>query len=103
MPADEVADLQVSQPQRPADEGPRGETGIPLSASACVACHGARGEGVGTFPPLAGADVAEFVRQMNRFKSGEISSPMMETIARGLSDDEIRELANYYAGLTGAD
>jgi cytochrome c553 len=44
-------------------------------------------------------EVSQFVVQMNRFKSGETPSPMMATIARGLSDDEIRELANYYAGL----
>jgi cytochrome c553 len=103
VPASEVADLQLSIPDMPTDKAPRGETGIPLSASTCVACHGARGEGVGSFPALAGADVASFVKQMNQFKSGELPSPMMETIARGLSDDEIRELANYYAGLTSGD
>ena len=76
--------------------------GIPLSASTCVACHGAQGEGVGAFPALAGMNAAQFVVQMNRFKSGETPSPMMATIARGLSDDKIRELANYYAGLPAA-
>jgi predicted CXXCH cytochrome family protein len=103
VPTDQVEDLQLPAPERPPQAGPRGETGIPLSASACVSCHGARGEGVGAFPALAGMDVAGFVRAMNRYKSGATPSPMMGAIARGLRDDEIRELANYYAGLAGGE
>jgi predicted CXXCH cytochrome family protein len=103
VPTDQVEALQLPAPARAPQTGPRGETGIPLSASACVSCHGVRGEGVGAFPALAGIDVAEFVRLMNGYKTGAVQSPMMETIARGLSDDEIRELANYYGGLAGGE
>jgi mono/diheme cytochrome c family protein len=93
----------VSESAVPAEPEPKGAAGIPLSAASCVGCHGERGEGVGAFPALAGMDIQDFVLKMNRFKSGETPSPMMEGVAKALSDDEIRELANFYAGLTAAE
>jgi cytochrome c553 len=82
---------------------PRGATGIPLAAASCAGCHGQAGEGVGGFPPLAGIEVTRFVERMSGFKTGETPSAVMSPIARGLSDGEIRELANFYAGLEGAE
>jgi cytochrome c553 len=72
---------------------------VPASASGCVACHGAQGEGIGSFPALAGKEAVYFDEQMNRYRSGDRQNPMMETIAKSLSDEEIAELAEYYAGL----
>lgn len=95
-PADVVAPADPP-PARP----PVGATGIPKQATACHGCHGTRGEGVGSFPPLAGIGVSEFVELMNEYKSGERASPMMTTLAQTLSDEDIRILANYYAGLEG--
>jgi predicted CXXCH cytochrome family protein len=80
---------------------PKGTVGTPLTASKCVACHGSVGQGKGSFPPLAGMDVTAFVTIMNQYKSGEKPSRMMGKIAASMSDTDIRELANYYAGLTG--
>lgn len=79
-----------------------GLTEIPgalASSSRCAKCHGAQGEGKGKFPSLAGSDVAEFVRQMNEYKSGASQSKVMNKITQSLSDEEIRELARYYANL----
>jgi cytochrome c553 len=78
---------------------PLGTTGTPLLATGCAKCHGTLGEGKGAFPPLAGMDVTQFVTQMNQFKTGARASRMMGKFAEALSDSDIRELANYYAGL----
>jgi cytochrome c553 len=95
----------VVQPVQAAEEiKPTGTVGTPLSAKSCAACHGALGEGVGVFPPLAGMLVPQFIERMMQFKTGEVPSPMMGAIANGLSDSEIRELAKYYAALhSGAE
>ena len=73
--------------------------GAPASSSQCAKCHGEQGEGQGKFPSLAGSDVAEFVLQMNEYKSGVRQSKVMKKITQSLSDEKIRELARYYANL----
>ncbi len=65
----------------------------------CVGCHGAKGEGAGTFPPLAGKDVDYLRDQLANYKSGARQNPMMTPIAQGLSDEDIARLAEYYATL----
>jgi predicted CXXCH cytochrome family protein len=92
----------VVEPLQPEPEKPPlGAAGIPRQAAGCKGCHGAQGEGVGQFPPLAGIPVADFVKLMNEFKTGARPSPMMAALAQKLSDDDIRTLANYYASLGG--
>lgn len=71
----------------------------PLSAKGCVGCHGANGQGNGPFPAIAGMEPGQFVSVMNSYKSGEKDNPMMNAAAGSLSDADLRELANYYAGL----
>lgn len=83
------------EPVRP----PMGAAGIPKVAGSCSGCHGARGEGMGNFPAIAGMPVAEFVKVMNEYKSGARPSPMMASLAGRLTDEDIRILANYYASL----
>jgi len=74
-------------------------TAVPAAASKCTACHGEQGEGKGVIGPLAGMEPAYFIEQMNLYKSGAVQNPMMGMIAQGLSDEEIAQLADYYAGL----
>lgn len=70
-------------------------------AANCAGCHGAAGEGMGENPPLAGLDEAAFAAAMNAFKSGERENAMMQMFAGQLSDQDIADLAAYYAGLGG--
>ena len=72
---------------------------VPASASKCTVCHGEQGEGKGVIAPLAGIETAYFIEQMNLYKTGAVQNPMMGMIAKGLSDEETAELADYYAGL----
>ncbi len=71
-------------------------------AARCASCHGEKGEGVGSFPPLAGKSAEYLAKRMEGYRSGEIANPMMATIAKGLDDSAIAALADYYAGLGAA-
>ena len=73
--------------------------GIP----ACAGCHGAAGAGLpAQFPRLAG-QYAEYTEvQLKAFRSGERANDaekMMRTIAAKMSDNEIKAVAEYAAGL----
>jgi cytochrome c553 len=70
----------------------------------CQACHGSHGEGLSTdTPALAGQSPEYFIKTMHDYKTGERSNDIysrMRLIAKALTDDEIVQLANYYAGMT---
>ena len=68
-------------------------------AGACAACHGANGEGKKPNPVLAGKDQASFVQALKDFKSGKRASAPMKMFAAKLSDDDMANLAAYYASL----
>lgn len=69
--------------------------------SQCVGCHGPDGLGVGDFPPLAGKGAGYLDKQMRDYRSGARKHEMMNTIAKALSDEDISDLAAYYAALKG--
>jgi len=62
---------------------------------ACASCHGASGQGNGTYPRLAGQHAAYQVKQLQAFRSGLRESPIMQPIASKLSDAEMRAAAAY--------
>ncbi|MEE8428059.1 MAG: cytochrome c, partial [Gammaproteobacteria bacterium] len=68
-------------------------------SSKCAGCHGADGRGQGNNPPLAGKKAADFVKQMQDYKSGARKHVMMNMMAKPLSDQDIADLAAYYASL----
>jgi cytochrome c553 len=73
-------------------------------AADCAACHGANGISPNdTWPSLAGQNAAYLVRIMSAYKSGDQQDVMMTPLAKALSDDDIRNLAAYYAGLSCRD
>lgn len=67
-----------------------------LIAASCAACHGTNGNSVGGTPVLAGLQPQHFSSQMQAFKSGQRASTVMYRHARGLTDQEILELAEYF-------
>jgi len=73
------------------------ETHISSLAATCAACHGTNGNSVNTTPTLAGLDTGYFSTQMLAFKKGERSTTVMHHHAKGLTDDEISALAQYFA------
>lgn len=70
----------------------------------CQACHGPNGEGAVTdTPALAGMPPEYFIKTMQEYKSGARANDVyarMRLIAQTLSDDEIVQMAHYYAGMT---
>ncbi|HEU4520742.1 MAG TPA: c-type cytochrome, partial [Thermoanaerobaculia bacterium] len=70
----------------------------------CARCHGpdGRGRGTGAFPKLAGQHSPYLLNALRAYESGRRHSGLMEPVAAGLSDAEMRELADFYAGLEPA-
>jgi cytochrome c553 len=68
---------------------------------ACAGCHGPNGEGKAPNPPLAGKPEAELAQAMQDYKSGKRKNGIMKTFAGKLSDQEIADVAAYYAALKG--
>ena len=68
-------------------------------AKGCVGCHGADGKGKGKNPPIVGKDEATFVASLNDYKSGSKEHKMMNMLAKKLSDQDMADLAAYYASM----
>jgi cytochrome c553 len=65
-------------------------------AATCAACHRHDGHDRG-IPSIVGLSEEQFVIAMRAFRSGERSGPIMRTVARSLSNEEIATLARYFA------
>lgn len=66
----------------------------------CISCHGMSGITVNTlWPNLAGQKAGYLEKQLLAFKNGQRNSPIMEVIAKELTDDEIKNVAQYYNDL----
>ena len=67
-------------------------------ATRCAVCHGVDGEGVGIPKSrIAGKEVHEFIELINDFKTGERRNYMMEKFTKNLSEEDIENLAAFYA------
>jgi cytochrome c553 len=62
-------------------------------------CHGARGMSGASSPNLAGQHDASIYKQLRDFKSGHRKSAIMEPMVTDLGDQDMRDLAAYYAFL----
>lgn len=66
----------------------------------CVACHGP--EGISSnpmWPNLAGQQEQYLAKQLRDFRAGTRKDPVMGPMAMPLSDEDIDNLAAYYASL----
>lgn len=69
----------------------------------CAACHGPDGNSVNPqWPSLAGQHATYIVKQLEAFKSGARSDPLMTPQAMMLSEEDMRNLAVYYASQQSA-
>ncbi|MGH6962253.1 MAG: c-type cytochrome [Dongiaceae bacterium] len=69
-------------------------------AKVCRACHGL--DGVARLPTaatIAGESELYLAKQLKAFRSGERQDPQMVVIAKKLSDDDIADLAAWYASI----
>ena len=68
-------------------------------AAACAGCHGANGQGVAPNPALAGKKEDQLVQAMKDYKSGKRDNAVMKGMASTLSEQDIENVAAYYASL----
>ncbi len=68
-------------------------------AAMCLGCHGAKAQGNGQFPRLAGQHPEYLVAQLKSFKEGVRKNGMMQGIAANLSEEDMRQMAAYLSRL----
>ena len=67
-------------------------------AAVCAACHGPDGNSTNPlWPKLAGQHAPYLVKQLKDFKAGKRTDPIMAPMAAPLSDQDMDDLAAYYA------
>ena len=64
----------------------------------CLTCHRAATAN-STIPNIFGLNPATFAQVLKGYRSGQLASTVMQTIAGRLKDDEIDALAAYFATL----
>jgi cytochrome c553 len=69
--------------------------------AACAGCHGPQGHGTDTLPRLAGQHALYIENQIKAFIGRERTNDnaVMQIVATGLSDDEVKAVAAYISGL----
>jgi cytochrome c553 len=103
-----------AQPKPPADKAPKKEEarpattekrlGVDNAIAMCEGCHGIRGyktafPDVYHVPRIAGQQPTYIVNALKAYKSGERAHPSMRGIASTLSEEDMKELADYYGSL----
>ena len=72
-----------------------------ISSQVCAACHTADGSrGSPANPILQGQHAEYLAKQLTEFKSGKRKSAVMQGMAAPLSEEDIRNVAAFYAGKT---
>lgn len=70
-------------------------------AAVCAACHGAGGNSaVPAWPKLAGQGAPYIYAQLKHFKDGSRNNPVMAGQVVALADQDMQDLAAYFAGQT---
>jgi cytochrome c553 len=74
------------------------DTGVP----ACVGCHQAQGGGYNIYPRIGGQHPQYVVQQLKNFAAGDRANDVaryMRVTAKRLSEEEMKSVAEYLAGL----
>jgi cytochrome c553 len=67
-------------------------------SAVCASCHGPAGVSANPlWPNLAGQKEQYLAKQIKAFRDGDRKDPMMSPMAAALSDDDVANLAAYYA------
>ncbi len=76
------------------------EAGATKNAT-CIACHGPSGNSVNPeWPALAGQNANYLVEQITLFRDNKRLNPLMYPMVKDLSDQDVQDLAAYYASQT---
>lgn len=90
----------VASAQAPAAPAAAG-TSIETKVAMCIGCHGIPGyqssfPEVHRVPMISGQNAKYIAAALNAYKTGERKHPSMRSIATGLSEQDIAEIAAYY-------
>ncbi len=70
--------------------------------ASCAGCHGTEGiSETGLFPNLAGQHAEYLESALKQYRDGDRENEMMTPMAKGLSNEDIANIAAYYASLKG--
>ena len=94
-----LAILTLIIPGFPMSIHPSGKEGMMLSLS-CTSCHGTYGISPGAIPTIYGKSREYIMKTMKEFRNGKKDSTVMERIAKGYNDRDIRLISGYFASLT---
>jgi cytochrome subunit of sulfide dehydrogenase len=68
-----------------------------MLANTCVGCHGQGGSSLGpATPTISGMAVDTFTDAMKNYRDGKRPSTVMGRLAKGYTDEDIAEMANYF-------
>jgi len=82
----------------PAHSQPAAPSSPPAKAQVCAACHGPNGNSTDPqYPILAGQTWRYIYIELQDFKAGRRTDPVMSPMAADLTRDEMIELGNWYA------
>jgi cytochrome c553 len=101
---------QIDDPMNPPDWFPDEHPSMPqvvahgngTTVRACIGCHLTNGHGHPENARLPGNTAVYLARQLDDFRSGARSAPALATmirIAKGLTEEEMKTAATYFAGL----
>ena len=68
-----------------------------MLSNSCFACHGTDGKSKGSIPAIHGKTALQIKNSLKSFQTGP--STVMDRHAKGFSDADIDEIANYISGL----
>ena len=69
----------------------------PAGAASCSGCHASNPRVETPVPPLTGRAAADISAAMIAFKTGKRPGTIMDRIAKGFTEEEIRAIATWYA------
>jgi cytochrome c553 len=68
-------------------------------AASCAQCHGTDGHAISAagIPALAGMPRDEMLAKLRAFQAGTVPATVMTQLARGYSDAQLQQLADFFA------
>ena len=76
-----------------------GITRVEMLVCTCFNCHGPGGRGSGRIPELRDLDASDVRESLYGFRTGEEKSTIMQHHAKGLTEEEIQLIADYFGAL----
>ncbi|MBC5763156.1 c-type cytochrome [Ramlibacter albus] len=86
----------------PAPQAPAGAKSLEAKIAMCIGCHGIKGyqasfPEVHKVPMISGQGAKYIAAALNAYRAGDRKHPTMRGIASSLSDQDITDIANFYA------